>query len=90
MKLLTTTGSMLLLCLSLTAQANLNGKLQDENRAAIPYANVLLLEPNDSSLIKAAISDDDGRFEIKDVPTDKNYLLRVVMLGFTDHFQKVG
>ncbi|MBK9487328.1 MAG: hypothetical protein IPO07_00055 [Haliscomenobacter sp.] len=54
MKLLTTTGSMLLLCLSLTAQANLNGKLQDENRAAIPYANVLLLEPNDSSLIKAS------------------------------------
>nr|HPH18184.1 TonB-dependent receptor [Haliscomenobacter sp.] len=89
MKLLTTTGSMLLLCLSLTAQANLNGKLQDENRAAIPYANVLLLEPNDSSLIKAAISNDDGSFEIKEVPTGKNYLLRVVMLGFADHFQKI-
>ncbi|AEE52070.1 outer membrane beta-barrel protein [Haliscomenobacter hydrossis] len=89
MKLLVTTGSMLLLCLSLTAQANLNGKLQDENRAAIPYANILLLESNDSSLIKAAISNDDGSFEIKDIPTGKNYLLRVVMLGFTDHFQKV-
>jgi hypothetical protein len=89
MKLLITLGGACLLCLSLNAQAKLSGKLLDEKRTAISYANVLLLEPKDSSLIKAAISNDDGSFEITEIPTGKTYLLRIVMLGFLDHFQKI-
>jgi hypothetical protein len=89
MKLLITFGSVVLFCLSLQAQANLSGKLQDENRSAIPYANVLVLEPKDSSLVKAAISEEDGRFSISGLPAGKNYLLRVLMLGFEDHFQNI-
>lgn len=90
MKLLITFGSMVLFCLSLHAQANLTGKVQDENRKAIPYANVLLLEVKDSSLIKGAITSDDGSFEFSGISTGKSYLLRVVMLGFEDHFHLIN
>lgn len=89
MKLLITLGSMALFCLSLQAQANLNGKIQDENRQGIPYANVLLLEVKDSSLVKGAITADDGSFEFNAIPTGKSYLLRVIMLGFEEHFQNI-
>jgi len=52
-----------------------------ETSKAIPYASVELLQSEDSILVKAAITNIDGKYMITDVPKGK-YLLRISCLGY--------
>jgi ferric enterobactin receptor len=89
MKHFLTLSSALLLCCSLFAQTSkVEGRILDEKGQNLAYANVLILKSADSSLVKAAISENDGRFEITEVPNGA-YLLKVMMLGYGDQFQRL-
>lgn len=51
-----------------------SGLVQDANNEGVPFANVLLLRANDSTLVKGAISSETGTFVIADVPQDSYYV----------------
>ena len=67
------------------SQTDLSGLLTDENDEALPYANVLLLNPTDSSLLKGSVTGLDGRFSIPGIESG-DYLLSASMVGYSDTY----
>ncbi|MCZ8022405.1 MAG: outer membrane beta-barrel family protein [Cyclobacteriaceae bacterium] len=79
-----------LLPLALQAQKiNISGKLLDENKAGLPSATVMLLQPSDSSLLAFTTTNTEGKFEFKNQP-NKNYLFRVTYVGYQTLYKAVG
>ncbi len=71
------------------SQSDLKGKIQNQNNDPVPFANVILLNANDStSVYKGTISEDDGSFLIENVK-DSTYLLKVSFVGYRETLQKV-
>lgn len=64
-----------------TAQS-LRGTIQDENNEAVEFAAVMLLSMQDSTLVKATTSDEEGRFVFKN-PAPASYVLRIRNLGYS-------
>ena len=62
--------------------------MKDDKDQTIPYANVLLLSPVDSSLVRGGVTDDNGHFELNNVQPG-NYLLKVFMTGLTEYLTEV-
>lgn len=85
------TLTLCIVCLSTLAQAQhrLSGRIIDERNQPVAYANILILQPADSSLLKGAITAEDGRFTIPDVEAG-DYLLRVSMVGFREYYQTLN
>lgn len=66
------------------AQSSIKGMLIETGGGPVSYANVLLFDPIDTSLVKGQVSSGEGLFIITDV-ADGNYLLSVSMIGFAQH-----
>lgn len=82
---------LLCLCLSIswmaTSQNQISGLITDQANVPIPYVNVLLLSPLDSSLIQGNISELDGSYSFADlVPGD--YLLSTGMIGYQTQYSE--
>lgn len=76
------------LCLySLVAYSQLviSGKITDESNVGVPFANVVMLDYGDSTLIAGTITDIDGNFSFE---TEKRGLLKVSCMGFEDYFSE--
>ncbi|MEP3389493.1 MAG: TonB-dependent receptor [Reichenbachiella sp.] len=69
-----------------SAQGALFGVVHDAN-AGVSFANVLLLNPSDSSLIKGAVSDAEGSFKLD--AAAGNYLLRISSIGYQEYFAPI-
>lgn len=67
------------------SSGTISGTLEDTNGEAISYANVALLHAADSSLLTGAVSDFDGKFNLK-TPAVGTYLLRLSAIGFTQSY----
>ncbi|MGM9478346.1 TonB-dependent receptor domain-containing protein [Pedobacter sp. GSP4] len=52
-----------------------------KDKNTLPYANIILKKPNDEKFLLGTISDNEGRFAIKDIPSG-NYQLSVSMMGY--------
>jgi len=52
-----------------------------KNKSRLPYANIVLKKPNDEKALLGTISDNEGRFAIKDIPSG-NYNLLISMMGY--------
>jgi hypothetical protein len=65
----------------LSAQAEIVGKVTDKSGKTLPFANILLLNAQDSSFVKGDIAKDDGSFSIQNVPLGA-YLCEISRLGF--------
>src|ERR1700742_554514 len=83
----------LLLCLLLsiafqTAFGQVTGKLTDRNNQAIPFATVALLKSTDSTIVKSALTDNQGAFQIIDI-SDGKYFVRISMMGYQT-YKSVG
>lgn len=74
--------------LSLSAQS-LKGKVVTETRETVPYAAVTLNRLNDSTLVKAVITNDFGLFEITNVPKGM-FQLNISSIGFTQYQKEVS
>ncbi|MBK7872813.1 MAG: TonB-dependent receptor [Saprospiraceae bacterium] len=57
------------------------GKLTDQSNKPMDFANVLLLNPTDSSLVKGTITDAEGAY-LFEMVEDGNYLISATMVGF--------
>lgn len=65
----------------LYAQCTINGKVEDNSSEPIPFVNVLLLDNQDSTLVKGAVSDETGKYTINNIQPGK-YLLTASMVGY--------
>ncbi len=71
------------------SQGDLQGVIKDQNKEPVPYANVILLNAEDStSVYKGTISEEDGSFLFKDLE-ESSYLLKVTYVGYKDILQRI-
>ena len=77
-------GKALLLLCSLTsageiAAQTVSGKVIDENKQPLPYANVVLLTLPDSTFVTGTVTAEDGTFSLN--TTTPNQLVRISSIG---------
>jgi outer membrane receptor protein involved in Fe transport len=72
---------LLLLCLTLQVAGQLSGRLLNDAGQPVSLANVLLLRSRDSSLVKAALTNENGNYTIE-CNTEGNYILRFSSIGY--------
>ena len=79
----------LLLSLGVLAQqqAVIRGTVQDAKGNGLPAVSIALLNAKDSALVKAAISGDNGQYEIAAAQTG-NFLLSYSAVGFSTNYSK--
>jgi outer membrane receptor protein involved in Fe transport len=61
---------------------SISGTLQDEQKAPVPFANVVLFQQSDSVQVTGAVSDEAGKFLLKAKPG--NYFIKVSVLSYAD------
>src|SRR3954464_9098857 len=66
-----------------SAQTSISGTIKDNNNQ-LPGAAVLLLQANDSTLVKGTIADVSGKFILDDVVAG-TYNIHVSMIGYSRH-----
>ncbi len=85
-------ASILLMTLATSAQTASNsiisGGVEDANNKPLANITVSLLKATDSSLVKAAVSDETGSFEISSAKAGK-FLLSYTSLGFEKNYSSV-
>ena len=87
-----TIGKALLLLCSLTsageiAAQTVSGKLIDENKQPLPYANVVLLSLPDSTFVTGTVTAEDGTFSLN--TTTPNQLVRISSIGYNTIYKPV-
>lgn len=68
----------------LWGQSAVSGIVHDEKHEPVPFANVLVLNHQDSSLVRGGVSGDDGSFAITGIPAGTCFL-KVSMIGYEDY-----
>jgi len=63
------------------AQQSIKGRIKDTYDYGVAFANVLLLNHSDSTLVKGAVTDEDGYYLLDNIPRG-NYLIESYMVGF--------
>ncbi len=73
-----------ILSISIFAQtASIKGILQDADKAPVSFANIVLYNSADSSVVKIEVSDPIGKFLIPSIPAG-NYYLVASFIGYDD------
>jgi hypothetical protein len=69
--------------LSLQARENsaITGKVNDEKKAPVPFANIVLVNSTDTSIVKAALTDESGNYKFENI-NGGNYKILVAQLGY--------
>lgn len=73
-------GTIILSNLAL-GQSSITGLVQEMDGTAIPFANVLVLENQDSALVKGVVSDVQGEFKVPKI-NPGNYLVSFSSVGY--------
>ncbi|MDQ3017415.1 MAG: TonB-dependent receptor [Bacteroidota bacterium] len=73
--------------IGLHAQSKVIGMVRDSKDQPVSYANVLLLSPQDSSLIRGGVAGDNGSFEISNILPGE-YLMKVAMTGLAENISE--
>ncbi len=60
---------------------DIHGLVTDKQNKSVEFANVVLLSATDSALVKAAITDESGKFIFEGIPVG-NYIILVAQIGF--------
>ncbi|MCB2221756.1 MAG: TonB-dependent receptor family protein [Bacteroidetes bacterium] len=63
-------------------KGKIEGEVVDGNeKVPVEYANILVMNPGDSSMVTGGLTDLDGRFQIKDIPLGDYYVV-VNFIGY--------
>jgi len=62
---------------------SISGKVVDSQGSPVSFANVVLMTPQDSTIVKGVSSDDKGLFNLKGIE-NKTYILKISFIGYTD------
>ena len=63
------------------AQGKISGQIIDDKNKIVEFANVILLKAKDSTLVKGALSDQNGSFEFEKTPSGE-YLVSISQMGY--------
>jgi hypothetical protein len=75
---------------SLFAQHTIKGKLVTETNNPVAFANIILLDAQDStSVYKGTISEDNGEFLLEEIASN-DYLLKVSFVGYEEYLQQIS
>ncbi len=66
---------------SFSKSDNIRGSVIDQQQKPVEFANVVLLNKEDSSLVKAALTDETGNFIFEGIPQGQ-YVLLIAQIGF--------
>ncbi|MBT8283409.1 MAG: carboxypeptidase-like regulatory domain-containing protein, partial [Muriicola sp.] len=66
----------------------ISGRVQSQDKEVLPFAAVTLNRVQDSSLVKAVITNEDGTFVIRNIPGSE-YLLNISNIGYLDYQQTI-
>lgn len=69
-------------------QSTVSGIVVDEKKQAASFANVLILNEKDSTMVKGAVADVDGKFLTPQIPHN-TYLLAITTIGYQKYYQKI-
>lgn len=72
---------------SFSQTGNVNGTLNDSKGSPVPYANVLLLQASDSSLVKGSVTDESGKFTLEEIAFGK-YVLMFSFIGYEKSYSQ--
>ena len=84
-RLVMTTAMCLSAASQLMAQNNIAGKVVDDKGEPLAYANVVLLNRQDSAFVKGTVSNEDGNFVIDS--SCNNGIIKVTSIGYKTVFQ---
>ena len=79
--------ALLLTGIATTQAQTITGKLIDETNVPLEYANIILLNPTDSSFVQGTITNTDGNF-ILDKVNEKTYILKASSVGYKTIYKK--
>ena len=68
------------------AQFKVSGKITDDKLKPTEYVTVLLLKAKDSSMVKASLTQNEGRYQLETNQAGK-YVLLVTMVGFEKSYR---
>ena len=63
------------------AQGKISGQITDDKNKIVEFASVTLLKSKDSTLVKGALSDQNGSFEFEKIPSGE-YLVNISQMGY--------
>lgn len=66
-------------------QPGIKGIIRNSNQEPVEFANVVLIQANDSSIVKAGLTETDGTYSFENIQQGQ-YKLLVVQLGFDKHY----
>ena len=69
----------------LLAQYSIRGRITNELHSGVAFANVLLLNVPDSTLMKGSVADQDGNYQLTGI-THGNYIIQSYMVGFAKSY----
>src|SRR4051812_40427161 len=69
-------------------EITVQGSITDNKNSPLPGAAIILMNPADSAVIVAAITNIDGHFTLTTTVSGER-LLKISFIGFNDHFQKI-
>ncbi|HEY0896552.1 MAG TPA: carboxypeptidase-like regulatory domain-containing protein, partial [Sphingobacteriaceae bacterium] len=86
-KLLSLTAALLFLAANVMGQVRLtgskvSGQVIDETHAPLEFATIILMNANDSALVKSAMSDPNGRFYLENL-NPGTYRVTANMMGYS-------
>lgn len=73
---------------SLFAQSSIQGRIIDTYDYGVAFANVLLLNQDDSVFVKGAVTDEDGYYKLTNIGKG-NYLIESSMVGFSKSYSSL-
>ena len=78
-------GLLTLYLINSQATAQVVGLVNDENNIGVAFANVIAINSNDSSIVKATLTAEDGKYLLSELP-EGSFMIKIVMLGYQDYF----
>ena len=72
-----------------STKGKISGSLFDEKKQALPFASVLLLRAQDSTLVKGGVSDVEGKFlfeQFVSSDTQNQFIVSATMVGYRKYF----
>jgi hypothetical protein len=76
-----------LFTLTICSAQNLTGTVTDQNKEPTPFANVLLFNASDSSLVKAEVTDTTGGFSFNN-SSDQLVFIEIQMIGLATFYSE--
>jgi len=82
--------SFFLCSIAVWAQAySISGTVKDTENETVAFANILVMQSLDSTIVTGTSSDENGVFKIEDLKSSQ-YILKTSFIGFKDDFQTLN